>query len=152
MLTNTVPGQSRTKLDVASGVGRIGLRNPPLNVIDVPMMEELAGVLAEVESNPDVAIVILSGEGKCFSVGVDVAAHTPDKIEGMLVKFHAVLPAPWSQAGRSRLRLSTGTALAGGPNSRWSVTWSAALPRRSGDFRKSSWGATLRWLLPPLLP
>jgi cyclohexa-1,5-dienecarbonyl-CoA hydratase len=37
--------------------------------------------------------VILSGAGKSFSVGVDVAAHTPDKVEGMLAKFHAVIRA-----------------------------------------------------------
>lgn len=93
MPTNTVAGQSHTTLDVSSGVARIGLRNPPLNVIDIPMMEDLARALAEVESNPAVATIILSGEGKCFSVGVDVAAHTPDKVENMLARFHAVVRA-----------------------------------------------------------
>ena len=32
---------------------RIALRNPPLNVIDIPMMEELAHFLAEIESRPE---------------------------------------------------------------------------------------------------
>ena len=36
---------------------------------------------------------MLSGEGKAFSAGVDVAAHTPDKVEEMLLKFHAVIRA-----------------------------------------------------------
>jgi cyclohexa-1,5-dienecarbonyl-CoA hydratase len=35
----------------------------------------------------------LSGEGKAFSAGVDVAAHTPDKVEEMLAKFHGVIRA-----------------------------------------------------------
>ena len=36
---------------------------------------------------------MLSGEGTAFSAGVDVAAHMPDKVEGMLFKFHAVIRA-----------------------------------------------------------
>jgi len=54
-------------------------------------MEELVQALAEVEANPEISVVILSGSEKDFSVGVDVAAHTPDKAEQMLAKFHSVI-------------------------------------------------------------
>jgi cyclohexa-1,5-dienecarbonyl-CoA hydratase len=54
------------------------------------MMEELAAALAESESRPDISIIVLSGSEKAFSAGVDVAAHTPDKVEEMLAKFHSV--------------------------------------------------------------
>src|SRR6202140_1594437 len=74
-------------------VARIFLRHPPLNVIDIPMMEELAQGLGEIEARPDVSVIVISGEGKAFSAGVDVAAHTPDKVEEMLTKFHAVIRA-----------------------------------------------------------
>ncbi|MFZ0308619.1 MAG: enoyl-CoA hydratase/isomerase family protein [Candidatus Sulfotelmatobacter sp.] len=84
---------SRLKVDITPRVARIVLRHAPLNVIDIPMMEELAQVLGEIELRPDVTVVVLSGEGKAFSVGVDVAAHTPDKVEAMLFKFHAVIRA-----------------------------------------------------------
>jgi cyclohexa-1,5-dienecarbonyl-CoA hydratase len=57
------------------------------------MMEELAQALSEIEANSEVSIVILSGSQKAFSVGVDVAAHTPDKVEQMLAKFHGVIRA-----------------------------------------------------------
>jgi len=80
-------------VSAASPVARISLRNPPLNVIDIRMMEELAQSLAEIESRPDISVIIFSGEGKAFSAGVDVAAHTPDKVDGMLTKFHAVIRA-----------------------------------------------------------
>jgi len=56
-------------------------------------MEELAQSLAEIEARPDISVIIFSGEGKAFSAGVDVAAHTPDKVDGMLTKFHAVIRA-----------------------------------------------------------
>jgi len=74
-------------------VARISLQHPPLNVIDIPMMEELAQCLGEIEVRPDVSVIVISGEGKAFSAGVDVAAHTPDKVEEMLMKFHAVIRA-----------------------------------------------------------
>jgi cyclohexa-1,5-dienecarbonyl-CoA hydratase len=80
-------------METASSVARIILRHPPLNVIDIPMMQELAQSLAEIEARPDVSAIVLSGEGKSFSAGVDVAAHTPDKVEEMLAKFHAVIRA-----------------------------------------------------------
>lgn len=83
----------RLSLGIDPPVARIELRHPPLNVIDVPMMEELARSLAEVESHQDVSVIVLSGEGKAFSAGVDVAAHTPDKVEEMLAKFHGVIRA-----------------------------------------------------------
>jgi cyclohexa-1,5-dienecarbonyl-CoA hydratase len=84
---------ARLAVEVNGPVARIVLSNPPLNVIDVPMMEELAQSLREIEERPDVIAVVLSGEGKAFSAGVDVSAHTPDKVEEMLTKFHAVVRA-----------------------------------------------------------
>jgi cyclohexa-1,5-dienecarbonyl-CoA hydratase len=74
-------------------VARILLQHPPLNVIDIPMMEELAQCLGETEARPDVSVIVISGGGKAFSAGVDVAAHTHDKVEEMLTKFHAVIRA-----------------------------------------------------------
>jgi cyclohexa-1,5-dienecarbonyl-CoA hydratase len=93
MSTQSVAKLSRLGLDVNPPVARISLHNPPLNVIDIPMMEELAQTLAEIESRPDVSTIVITGSSKAFSVGVDVAAHTPDKVESMLAKFHAVIRA-----------------------------------------------------------
>ena len=84
---------TRISREIEGEVARIELRNPPLNVIDIAMMEELARSLAEVEARSDVSVIVLGGAGKAFSAGVDVAAHTPDKVEEMLAKFHAVIRA-----------------------------------------------------------
>ncbi len=84
---------ARLVVAVDAPLARIVLRHPPLNVIDIPMMEELAQALTEIEARSDVFVTVLSGEGTAFSAGVDVAAHTPDKIEAMLAKFHAVIRA-----------------------------------------------------------
>jgi cyclohexa-1,5-dienecarbonyl-CoA hydratase len=55
------------------------------------MMEELAQTLSEIEAHSDISVVTITGDGKAFSAGVDVAAHTADKIDDMLAKFHAVI-------------------------------------------------------------
>jgi cyclohexa-1,5-dienecarbonyl-CoA hydratase len=82
---------TRISCGIEGAVARIELRNPPLNVIDIAMMEELAQSLAEMEARNDISVIVLSGTGKAFSAGVDVAAHSPDKVEEMLAKFHAVI-------------------------------------------------------------
>jgi cyclohexa-1,5-dienecarbonyl-CoA hydratase len=89
----TVPELVRLTVKIAPPVARVVLHYPPLNVIDLPMMDELSHALAEIESHPDISTIVLTGDGKAFSAGVDVAAHTPDKVEGMLGKFHAVIRA-----------------------------------------------------------
>jgi cyclohexa-1,5-dienecarbonyl-CoA hydratase len=90
-LAESKVGRLRVNLDPP--VARIVLNNSPLNVIDMPMMEEMANALAEVEAHSDISAVVLSGEGRAFSAGVDVAAHTPDQVARMLTKFHAVVRA-----------------------------------------------------------
>jgi cyclohexa-1,5-dienecarbonyl-CoA hydratase len=84
---------SRITCDLRPPVARLALRNPPRNVIDLAMMEELRQALAEVAARSDISVLVLAGSGKTFSVGVDVAAHTPDRAEEMLAKFHAVIRA-----------------------------------------------------------
>jgi cyclohexa-1,5-dienecarbonyl-CoA hydratase len=84
---------SRIKLEFHPPVARLTLYNPPLNVIDFGMMDELAQALSKVETRADICVLLLSGAGTSFSVGVDVAAHTPDKVAEMLAKFHSVIRA-----------------------------------------------------------
>ncbi len=92
MATPPIPiSPARIRYDVAAGIARIVLTNPPLNVIDILMMEELAAALAEVEASPDVVVISIRGDGQAFSAGVDVAAHTPDRVSIMLGGFHAVI-------------------------------------------------------------
>src|ERR1700750_1654398 len=93
MTTGETLSRSRITMEIQPPVARICLRNPPLNVIDIAMMEELAGALSEIEERNDLSIIVFRGAGKAFSVGVDVADHTPDKVAVMLTKFHTVIRA-----------------------------------------------------------
>jgi cyclohexa-1,5-dienecarbonyl-CoA hydratase len=83
----------RIKLQLSAAIAHLSLEHPPLNVIDLPMMDELLSAFSELNALPAISIVILSGQGSSFSAGVDVAAHTPPKVAEMLQKFHAVIRA-----------------------------------------------------------
>src|SRR5438270_3709782 len=98
----TTPAQVNTRasgayqrivLDVREKTARLALQNPPLNVIDLQMMDELLAALETVEQRDDILATVISGAGRAFSAGVDIAAHTPDKVEAMLAKFHSVIRA-----------------------------------------------------------
>lgn len=93
MGTHTATKFDRLSIEISAPIARIILSNPPLNVIDIPMMEELAAALAEIEAQPELSLIVFVGAGKSFSAGVDVAAHMRDKVASMLEKFHAVIRA-----------------------------------------------------------
>ena len=93
MTTQSPTRFSRISFYMEPPLARIVLNNPPVNVIDIPIMNELAEALNEIEMRPDIAILIVSGSQRAFSAGVDVAAHTSDKVEQMLNKFHGVIRA-----------------------------------------------------------
>ena len=90
MATDVSP-LNRITLAIEPPVARITLNNSPVNVIDMPMMEELTSVLADIESDAQIYAIVLRGVGDNFSAGVDVAAHTPDKVNSMVEKFHGVV-------------------------------------------------------------
>jgi cyclohexa-1,5-dienecarbonyl-CoA hydratase len=91
MTTHSLTKFSRITLDLEPPVARIVLSNPPLNVIDIPMMDELAEALTGIEARIDISILIIRGSQRAFSGGADVVAHTPDNVEQMLTKFHGVI-------------------------------------------------------------
>lgn len=89
--TSQTATRARIAVELTPPVARLRLENPPVNVIDIPLMEELAEALGNVEQRSDLSVVIFSGSQHAFSAGVDVAVHTPDKVEEMLTKFHDVI-------------------------------------------------------------
>jgi cyclohexa-1,5-dienecarbonyl-CoA hydratase len=69
-------------------VASIVLDRPPLNVIDIQMVDELNEAWSEVEGLK-AQVAVISGAGdRAFSAGVDVADHASDRIEAALEKFH----------------------------------------------------------------
>jgi cyclohexa-1,5-dienecarbonyl-CoA hydratase len=104
---------SKIHLEIQGATAHITLKNPPVNVIDIPMMEELLVAIGDVEQRPEITTLVFRGEGKCFSAGVDIAAHTPEKIAEMLSKFHAVI-LTISRSPKVSMAAVHGTCLGGG--------------------------------------
>ncbi len=64
---------------------------PPLNVLDLALLHELADALTHCASAP-ADIVILRGAGqRAFSAGVDIRDHTVEKVPEMLEVVHGVI-------------------------------------------------------------
>jgi cyclohexa-1,5-dienecarbonyl-CoA hydratase len=74
----------------ADGVARIILCRPPLNVLTIEMMEEVATALASAGSSGALKAVLLAAEGKAFSAGVDVEDHRGERVKPMLESFHRI--------------------------------------------------------------
>ena len=72
-------------------IASIVLNRPPLNIINLQMLDELSAAWSEVEDLKAQVAVISGGGDRAFSAGVDVADHAPAKIETMLEKFHHVI-------------------------------------------------------------
>jgi cyclohexa-1,5-dienecarbonyl-CoA hydratase len=69
----------------------IVLDRPPLNVINVEVMDELDSAWEEIEAL-EAQVVVLTGSGeRGFSAGVDVADHTDNKIKVTLDRFNDVV-------------------------------------------------------------
>jgi cyclohexa-1,5-dienecarbonyl-CoA hydratase len=101
------------RISVEGRVAKVTLAHPPVNVIDIPMMEELAAALADIEKRDDVCTILFRGEGNGFSAGVDISAHTPELIEEMLTKFHGVIRAV-AKSEKVTLAQVHGNCLGGG--------------------------------------
>ena len=80
--------QVRVRRD--GGVAWTTLDRPPLNVLNMALMDELADTLAELDEDRSLRLIVLEGAGKVFSAGVDVGEHMGDEIGPMLDAFTRV--------------------------------------------------------------
>src|SRR5437016_8285687 len=72
-------------------VASIVLNRPPLNIINLEMLDELNAAWSEVEDLKAQVAVLSSAGDRAFSAGVEVADHMPGKIESMIEKFHHLI-------------------------------------------------------------
>src|SRR5262249_8401357 len=83
----------RVALEIHGRLARIHFTHPPLNILDFQMMDELLELMQSLDQRAEIVAMVLSGGERGFSAGVDVAVHTPDKIESMFQKFHGLIGA-----------------------------------------------------------
>src|SRR5258707_9677769 len=66
---------------------RITLADPPLNILDVAMLDELRDAIGRVGHDRHALIIDAKGE-KAFSAGASVQDHLGDRVAAMLANFH----------------------------------------------------------------
>jgi cyclohexa-1,5-dienecarbonyl-CoA hydratase len=107
------PSPPAITFDITQDVAWITLNRPPLNILTLDIIRELDSVLGEVAEQTNFKAVVLAANGKAFCAGVDVADHTPDRVEPMIREFGQLftrlrtLPMP-------TIALVQGAALGGG--------------------------------------
>ncbi len=90
----------------------VTLDRPPLNILDIAMMEDLDAALDGILPKCD--YLVFQGAGpKAFCAGADVADHTPKRVEKMLSAFHAVFRR-LAQADCLKIAAVHGYCLGGG--------------------------------------
>jgi cyclohexa-1,5-dienecarbonyl-CoA hydratase len=90
----------------------ITMDRPPLNILNIEMMEALDAALDR--ALPKCDYLVFQGAGvKAFCAGADVADHTPKRVERMLTAFHAIFRR-LAQADCLKIAAVHGYCLGGG--------------------------------------
>ena len=74
-------------VESAGPVRVIVLQRPPLNIIDISLVDELRKAFSEAARDANTRVVVLRGEGKCFSAGAEVRDHLPGRVESLVKGF-----------------------------------------------------------------
>lgn len=96
-----------------NGIARLTLKRAPLNIINIAMLRELGSALEVIARDESLRVLVLRGEGKMFSAGVDVAEHTTNKVGEMIPLFDQTCTA-LSDFPAPTLAVVHGHALGGG--------------------------------------
>lgn len=85
---------SAVHVGVERRVATILLDRPPLNVMNIAMMDELHAAVESLAGRCD--IIVFRGAGdRAFSAGAEIADHTADRAATMLRSFHRVFLDLW---------------------------------------------------------
>lgn len=95
------------------GLGTVTLNRPPVNVLNIAMMEEINKVLEAWRGKKDLKAVLFNAKGKCFSAGVDVGEHMGDLAPKMIGVFHRMFRL-MDRLGVPTLASVYGSCLGGG--------------------------------------
>jgi cyclohexa-1,5-dienecarbonyl-CoA hydratase len=80
--------QVRVRRD--GGVAWTTIDRPPLNVLNMALLDELDEALDELEADRSLRLIVLEGDGTVFSAGVDIGEHMGKQIGPMLDAFTRV--------------------------------------------------------------
>lgn len=74
-------------IEKAEGRMDIILSNPPLNILNIAMMEEISDAANQAANDKNLRALVFRADGKHFSAGADVGEHTADQVHDMIDAF-----------------------------------------------------------------
>ncbi len=103
------------KFTIDDRVARITLARPPVNILNIAMMQEINAALDACSQRRDLAAIVFDAAPECraFSAGVAVEEHAHETIFQMLDSFHAIF-RNLEQIARPVVAVVNGPALGGG--------------------------------------
>jgi len=106
-------GYAHIETGFKDGLGTITLNRPPVNILNIAMMEEINEVLQAWQGKKDLKVVLFNAKGKCFSAGVDVGEHMGDLAPKMIEVFHRMFRL-MDKLGVPTVASAYGSCLGGG--------------------------------------
>ena len=101
-------------LEKKEGVGKITINKPPLNILDIETIEEMSQALAELRTDDEVKVVVITAAGsKAFSAGVAVGDHLGEKLPRMVEVFNRLFIS-LVEVDKPTIAVVNGVALGGG--------------------------------------
>ncbi|MFN2532073.1 MAG: enoyl-CoA hydratase/isomerase family protein [Pyrinomonadaceae bacterium] len=102
------------RFEAVNRVARISFARPPLNILNIPMMKEVARALGE-SAQREIVAIVFAAEKDCraFSAGVAVEEHVEETIYQMLDAFHGIFRL-LDQLAKPTIAIVDGPALGGG--------------------------------------
>ena len=101
-------------LEKKEGVGKITINKPPLNILDIETIEEMSQALAELRTDDEVKVVVITAAGsKAFSAGVAVGDHLGEKLPKMVAVFNKLFIS-LIEVDKPTIAVVNGVALGGG--------------------------------------
>jgi cyclohexa-1,5-dienecarbonyl-CoA hydratase len=79
-----------SRMELKEGVATLTLNRPPLNVLNIEMMEEIGVSLEGLQKEKGLKLLLIQAAGKAFSAGVDVGEHLGGSAHKMIEVFHRI--------------------------------------------------------------
>ena len=79
-------------LDRDGRTATVTINRPPLNILDIPTIARLGEIVAELDRDEELQLLVIRGAGeRAFSAGVAVQDHTPELVGPMLESLHGAI-------------------------------------------------------------
>jgi cyclohexa-1,5-dienecarbonyl-CoA hydratase len=77
-------------LTFEGSVATLTLNRPPMNVLNIEMMEQLNDRLLQLRQRGELKVLVIRGRGKAFCAGIDMGDHTRERVARLIQVFHRI--------------------------------------------------------------